>query len=206
MYRRASAVVGVAADVLIVLGGIAAAQAFGSWLASTLTDDPYRGRRAMQAMMQLGIIRRYIRATGTIAGKAYSPFALLCHVGRRSGQTHQTVVGAAGYGDGFILPLVWGRQSDWCQNVLSAGKATLAWRGRTYELENPEIIPATSKEALSWPAWDRLKLSAVREYLWLHQKQQQPQPHGFETDICFSLRQPKSRSLLVMSLIQCAMN
>jgi len=42
------------------------------------------------------------------------------------GKPYQTTLGATAYGDGFVLPLVYGRQCDWCQNALAAGKATLA--------------------------------------------------------------------------------
>ena len=49
----------------------------------------------------------------------------------------------------------------------------LAWHGQTYELERPEIISAAPDVARAWPAWERMMLHGVCDYLWLHQKTEQ---------------------------------
>jgi deazaflavin-dependent oxidoreductase (nitroreductase family) len=87
-------------------------------------------------------------------------FAVLKHVGRRSGRAYETPLGACSFGDGFILPLAYGTEVDWCRNVMAAGTCTLRWKGQEYVLERPEII--TGPEAMSvWPFWQRFSLRAA---------------------------------------------
>jgi len=169
-HRIAGAVFRVFVVALLVLGGIiGAVRALEVWI-GTVRGNQDRVRQLMRAFRQGRVTKWYADATRNSAGKTHSPYALLSHVGRRSGQPYQTVTGATAYGDGYILPLVYGRQCDWCRNTLAAGKATLAWRGHTYELDQPEIISAAPEVVRAWPAWERIVLRQVREYLWLHQK------------------------------------
>ena len=112
------------------------------------------------------------------AGGPHSPLALLTHVGRRSGRSYQTPLGAVPQGDGFVLALAFGRQVDWCQNVLAAGTCRLAYKGKTCELERPEIVSASEVERV-WPAWRRMAVwgRGNQEFLWLHEKKQHaPRP------------------------------
>jgi deazaflavin-dependent oxidoreductase (nitroreductase family) len=111
------------------------------------------------------------------AGSKRSATAILTHVGRRSGRTYKTPLGAYAYGDGFVLSLVYGSQTDWCRNVMAAGTCMLAWKGHTYELERPEII--SGPEVMqTWPAWERVVLRTVgiHEFLWLHHAKEQVGP------------------------------
>jgi hypothetical protein len=75
------------------------------------------------------------------AGSERSITAILTHVGRRSGNTYQTPLGAAAYGDGFVLAIFFGADTDWCRNVMAAGTCTLTWKGQTYQLERPGSSP-----------------------------------------------------------------
>jgi deazaflavin-dependent oxidoreductase (nitroreductase family) len=111
------------------------------------------------------------------AGSKRSATAILTHVGRRSGRTYETPLGAYAYGDGFVLSLAYGSQTDWCRNVMAAGTCRLAWKGHTYELERPEII--SGPEVMqTWPAWERIVLRTVgiHEFLWLHHAKEQVGP------------------------------
>lgn len=159
---------------LLVLSGIiGAVLAVDVWIARRIRGNQNRVRRLMRAFTRVRATKWYADATRNWAGKTHSPYALLSHVGRRSGQPYQTVAAATAYRDGFVLPLVYGRQCDWCQNALAAGKAMLVWHGQTYELERPEIISAAPDVARAWPAWQRIALHGVRDCLWLHQKTEQ---------------------------------
>ncbi|HUH68281.1 MAG TPA: nitroreductase family deazaflavin-dependent oxidoreductase [Mycobacterium sp.] len=159
---------------LLVLGGmIGALLAFQVWIATRIRGNQDRVRKLIRAFTRARVTKWYADATRNSAGKRHSPYALLSHVGRRSGKPYQTTLGATAYGDGFVLPVVYGRQCDWCQNALAAGKAALAWHGHTYELERPEIISAAPEVARVWPAWERMMLHGVPDYLWLHQKTEQ---------------------------------
>ena len=64
------------------------------------------------------------------------------HVGRRSGRAYRTPIEALPVDDGFIVVLVYGSRSDWVQNVLAAGTATLEIDGGTKVLVDPVVITA----------------------------------------------------------------
>ena len=55
------------------------------------------------------------------------------HIARRSKRSRSTTAS---------LMLVYGSRSDWVQNVLAAGTATLEIGGETVDLVGPEVITA----------------------------------------------------------------
>ncbi len=62
------------------------------------------------------------------------------HVGRTSGRSYRTPVEAIPVDDGFIVMLVYGSRSDWVQNVLAAGSATVEIDGAIIDLVDPCVI------------------------------------------------------------------
>jgi deazaflavin-dependent oxidoreductase (nitroreductase family) len=108
------------------------------------------------------------KIAGTRLGRLYFNLSVLHHVGRRSGRTYATPLGAYPFGDGFVLAVAYD-EVDWCRNVLAAGKCTLTWMGKEYALETPELIPAA--DALeAYPLLVRLLVVAggMKKFLWLH--------------------------------------
>ena len=90
---------------LLVLGGIIGALlAVDVWIARRVRGNQDRVRQLMRAFMRVRVTKWYADATRNSAGKRHSPYALLSHVGRRSGKPYQTTLGATAYGDGFVLP------------------------------------------------------------------------------------------------------
>ncbi len=86
---------------------------------------------------------------GQINKRVFNPRALrtgkwqvIRHVGRSSGRQYRTPLEAIPIDDGFMITLVYGPQSDWVQNVLTAGTATLEFDGDTIELVDPELLTA----------------------------------------------------------------
>lgn len=77
------------------------------------------------------------------------------HVGRSSGQPYRTPLDAVPADGGFVFTLVYGSRSDWVQNVLAAGSATLEIDGTSVDLVEPELITADE-------AFDRLPPGAKR--------------------------------------------
>jgi deazaflavin-dependent oxidoreductase (nitroreductase family) len=134
-----------------------------------------RMARRNRGVLRLGITKRYNHMTRKFSGTQRSSWGLLTHVGRRSGRTYQTSLGTHNYGDGFLLPLGYGEQTDWYRNVVAAGTCALAWKGRTYQLERPEVIsgPAAMR---AWPIRDRilLQLAGIHDFVWLHESKEQP--------------------------------
>jgi deazaflavin-dependent oxidoreductase (nitroreductase family) len=130
--------------------------------------------RRHRDLLRLGIAKRYSDMTRKISGTERSSWGLLTHVGRRSGRSYQTSLGTYPYGDGFLLPLGYGTQTDWYRNIMAAGICELAWKGQTYQLEQPEIISGPNV-LHAWPVWDRivLRLAGMHDFVWLHQSKQQ---------------------------------
>jgi deazaflavin-dependent oxidoreductase (nitroreductase family) len=84
------------------------------------------------------------RLISKVAG--YLPgFAIVSHVGRKSGRIYRTPVNAFRTDGGYIIALTYGAQSDWVKNVLAAGSCELETRGRRVRLFDPCIVTDESK-------------------------------------------------------------
>jgi deazaflavin-dependent oxidoreductase (nitroreductase family) len=90
------------------------------------------------------------RLTLTFAGRHL--FAVVRHAGRRSGRAYTTPVVAWPLPDGFIMPLPYGADTDWCRNVLAAGQGTIEWHSRTYTVTWPEVVDTATAHP-SLPRW-----------------------------------------------------
>lgn len=81
---------------------------------------------------------------GRRAGRKHAYAAAIGHAGRKSGKQYSTPVGVDRVQDGFIIPLAYGTEVDWLQNVIAAGRATVLLDGETHEVTNPEVIDAAT--------------------------------------------------------------
>ena len=110
------------------------------------------------------------RVTNKILGVlAYvtPPFTIVVHRGRRSGREYRTPVWAFRTGDGFVIPLTYGAsRTDWVQNVLADGRATLVMRRRRVEVAHPRVIHGDEgRRALPRVLRPGLRLLRVDDYL-----------------------------------------
>lgn len=71
---------------------------------------------------------------------ASGKWAVLEHVGRRSGTTYRTPMDAQPVDGGYLVLLVYGAGCDWARNVLAAGRARLHVDGRELELTAPRVV------------------------------------------------------------------
>jgi deazaflavin-dependent oxidoreductase (nitroreductase family) len=83
---------------------------------------------------------RQMRSAGTPGAYA----SVIRHRGRTSGRPYETPVGAVAADDGFLIALVYGSRTNWLQNVLASGSATIVHEGQTYGVDQPELIPMQS--------------------------------------------------------------
>jgi len=100
------------------------------------------------------------------------PFAVIRHVGRRSGKPYETTIMIWPMGDGFVIALTYGESVDWYRNVLAAGSSRVLWHGREYALGKPEPIDA--KTALpAFPPFIRmiLRLRGTPPFVWMKSEQ-----------------------------------
>ena len=103
------------------------------------------GMRAKSPLVQAPLIRlqraiinpRQMRSAGTPGAYA----SVIRHRGRVSGRWYETPVGAVAAGDGFVIGLVYGSRTQWCQNVLASGSATIVHEGQAHAVDHPEIVP-----------------------------------------------------------------
>jgi deazaflavin-dependent oxidoreductase (nitroreductase family) len=106
-----------------------------------------------------------------VAGGARTPvFSLVYHQGRRSGRTFATPVGLGSSGAAFLIPLTFGNDSDWCRNVLAAGKCSVKWRGRTYTALEPAVLQDVAVRlelALAFGPFQRLAFKLMGTHTFL---------------------------------------
>jgi deazaflavin-dependent oxidoreductase (nitroreductase family) len=133
MLRRTGTLVGGA-----LLGLLAASIAFAlgmrarlPWLLDTL-------RRVNRDVFN----PRQLRSAGTPGA-----YAVIRHTGRTSGRPYATPVGAVRTDDGFVIALVYGWHTDWLQNVLASGSATIVHEGHTYRVDQPQVLPLEAAAA-----------------------------------------------------------
>jgi len=108
-----------------------------------------------------------------ISGRWFRAYSLVRHVGRTSGRAYQNPVSAYPLGDGFVIPVLYGAQSQWVRNVMAAGRFTLRTKGRDYPLERPEIIPPAQALA-AYPPLLRRRMRSIRtrDFVWAHRVEQ----------------------------------
>jgi hypothetical protein len=108
------------------------------------------GMRAKSPLVQGPLIRlqraiinpRQMRSAGTPGAYA----SVIRHRGRVSGRPYETPVGAVAAGDGFVIGLVYGSRTNWCQNVLASGSAAIVHEGQTHQVDRPEIVSMKTVE------------------------------------------------------------
>ena len=107
----------------------------------------------------------------TIAGRRHSAdYAILHHVGRRSGRAYATPVVAHPILGGYLIALPYGVDTDWCRNLQTAGKGTLQRQGSTYTVVEPEVIDAENAMPLLAPRVQRaLRPFHIQRFLTLRQ-------------------------------------
>jgi deazaflavin-dependent oxidoreductase (nitroreductase family) len=68
------------------------------------------------------------------------PLAIVHHVGRKSGRRHRTPVLAFPTDDGFLTPLPYGTDTDWCLNWIARGEGFVEVAGHRTAVEHPRIV------------------------------------------------------------------
>jgi deazaflavin-dependent oxidoreductase (nitroreductase family) len=67
-------------------------------------------------------------------------FAILSHVGRKSGRTYRIPINVFRRGDHYYFALTYGSVVDWLKNVLAAGECHVRSGGRDVHLVEPQVI------------------------------------------------------------------
>ncbi len=104
--------------------------------------------------------------TRRIARSRFGPFAIVQHVGRRSGKVYETPIIVVPVQDGFVIELTYGYDVDWHKNVLAAGgRATVIWHGKEYATNGIEPLDAeTGRAAFPPPQRLILRLAGMKHF------------------------------------------
>jgi len=87
-----------------------------------------------------------LAAAGRLPG-----FAILTHVGRRTGRRYRTPLMVFRRGDEFVIALGSGSGIQWVRNVVAAGRGELELRGRKIEVMEPRIWTDPTMRPLPGP-------------------------------------------------------
>ncbi len=105
--------------------------------------------------------------------KVFNPIELrkgvrpvLTHVGRSSGRTYRTPLDAHQVDNGYLFILVYGSGSDWVQNIMASGTASLRIDGKEIDLTSPRLVTKEIAES-QMPSTAKLppKFLRVTEFL-----------------------------------------
>jgi deazaflavin-dependent oxidoreductase (nitroreductase family) len=101
-----------------------------------------------------------LRVAGHLPG-----FAIVRHVGRKSGRVYRTPLNAFRTDGGYIIALTYGAESDWVKNVLAAGSCELFTRGRWMHLSDLRIEIEPGKGRAPLPVRLALSLFRASQYM-----------------------------------------
>jgi len=112
-------------------------------------------------------VKRFINPVlRNLAHSSIGPFALLRHMGRKSGKTFEIPIMVWRVADGFVIVLTYGSHVDWLRNLQAAGRGSLLWHKREYALQKPEFIDAkTAETALPTLIKNALRMRGVHEFV-----------------------------------------
>lgn len=119
----------------------------------------------------INAVRKLSRSTKRFqlssAGTSGAYASIVRHTGRISGRDYQTPIHVVQSPRGDLLvALPYGSSSDWVQNVLASGAATVIYDSNEYAVRRPEVIPLVEVEAAFPPADQRAhRLFGVTECL-----------------------------------------
>jgi deazaflavin-dependent oxidoreductase (nitroreductase family) len=110
------------------------------------------------------------KATLRAARAGRGPFALVRHVGRKTGTVYETPLILARTADGFVAELTYGANVSWYRNIVAAGTCDVVYKGAEYHIDR--IEPCTVEFGLRAFAYPRaliLKLLRRHEFRLLHE-------------------------------------
>jgi deazaflavin-dependent oxidoreductase (nitroreductase family) len=96
-----------------------------------------------QAMLNcIRVVNKYVtnKVLIHISGKRFGHFAILSHMGRKSGKLYRIPIITEPIQGGFVIALTYGKNVDWYKNVMAKGSCSIRWKNQDYHLINPEFI------------------------------------------------------------------
>jgi deazaflavin-dependent oxidoreductase (nitroreductase family) len=116
------------------------------------------------------LARFNVHVTNRVLGpfaRSLPGFAVVAHVGRRSGRVYRTPVSLFRNGDRYVIALMYGADSQWVRNVLAAGEVDVETRGQRMHLVEPEVVHDAERSRVPAPVRPVLGLARVAEFMLL---------------------------------------
>src|SRR6266511_1176415 len=104
------------------------------------------------------------RVSRPVAGRLPG-FAVVTHVGRRSGRTYQTPVNMFRDGERYVIALTYGADTQWVKNVMAAGGCEARTNGTTVRLCEPRIFSDPERRPVPGPVRVVLTVLDVSEFM-----------------------------------------
>ena len=117
------------------------------------------------------------RVLGPLARRAPG-FAIVSHVGRRSGRAYRTPVNLFRSGDRYVIALTYGADSQWVRNVLAAGAVDIGTRGQRLHLVDPEVVHDAQRSLVPEPVRHVLRLANVTDFMLVRPARLEPTNPG----------------------------
>jgi deazaflavin-dependent oxidoreductase (nitroreductase family) len=73
---------------------------------------------------------------------------VLEHIGRKSGKRYRTPLTIFDTDDGYVILIGYGLESNWVQNVLAGGPASVHKHGKTVPVADPQLVSKAGAEPL----------------------------------------------------------
>lgn len=105
------------------------------------------------------MVKAFAPVTWALAGRPWFPlWAVVRHRGRKSDTAYTTPVAIIPTRTEarFLIGLPWGSSTNWVQNVVAAGGATVTWKGRDVTTTNPRLVDRKVAVAEVKPPFRRL--------------------------------------------------
>ncbi len=132
------------------------------------------GSGPSRSVVILGPLSRRINsAVLRLAGRRRSgPVVRIHHLGRRSGKPYVAPVLGRPDHAGFLVPLFFGSEADWCRNVLAAGGCSIEVSGRSRAMGNPRVVAGADVRAQvagAFPRRERVffRVAGITEFMLL---------------------------------------
>jgi deazaflavin-dependent oxidoreductase (nitroreductase family) len=107
--------------------------------------------------------------TMRLARAGRGKFALIRHIGRRSGATFENPLILARVPEGFIAELTYGPQVNWYRNIVAASGGEVFWKGSWFTIDRiADYDPDAGRKAFGFPASALLRVLRRREFRLLH--------------------------------------
>src|ERR1051326_4522981 len=86
------------------------------------------------------LVHRFVNPVTLLFAGWLPGFAILSHVGRRSGRRYRNPINTFRRSNYYVFALTYGSQVDWLKNVLAAGDCHIRTQGRNVHLVEPLVI------------------------------------------------------------------